>query len=312
MQTSGVMDVWTQADLSRKIFRVVAERLQTTWAHYLYLKQAATIAGRAPPSSAPMVPTPGKKFMIIRQEVNQPQPGLFVNFDSLARSPGSDVISGDDIAGLTAPKAESKKRSSLLGKVLSFGSGSKGAKADDEFATARREMAEQRARASKASASASTSASPHSSDSDSACSSPVYDEQRYVFKFFLAWQQNPMANRERILSRPRLPAPTQAVVSLEPGKDGSGSSSASDDDEQDDEDDIDALAEAAAAETEPIRPTGIAAGNAAYTGRAIAEWTQVVWECNSFVDRRCDEGCASLADVEVPILGVETFRKLGS
>jgi hypothetical protein len=55
----------------------------------------------------------------------------------------------------------------------------------------------------------------------------------------------------------------------------------------------------------PERPSGIYAAGAVYTGRALAEWSIVVSECNSFVDRRRDEGVLGLNDVEVPILSVE-------
>jgi hypothetical protein len=61
---------------------------------------------------------------------------------------------------------------------------------------------------------------------------------------------------------------------------------------------------------EPIRPTGVYVKNSVYTGRALAEWAQVVFECNNFVERRRDEGMSNLRDVEIPILGVEGFRKV--
>jgi hypothetical protein len=57
--------------------------------------------------------------------------------------------------------------------------------------------------------------------------------------------------------------------------------------------------------TRPERPTGVYAQGAVYAGRALAEWSIVVGECNSFVDRRRDEGVLGLSDVEVPSLGVE-------
>ncbi|KAI1826436.1 DUF1765-domain-containing protein [Xylaria intraflava] len=60
----------------------------------------------------------------------------------------------------------------------------------------------------------------------------------------------------------------------------------------------------------PIQPTGPFAKNVKYSGRALAEWSLVVSECNSFVDRRREEGVIGLQDVEVPVLGVEGFRKI--
>lgn len=63
--------------------------------------------------------------------------------------------------------------------------------------------------------------------------------------------------------------------------------------------------------TRPAKPIGFYAKGAKYAGRALAEWSLVVNECNSFVDRRRDEGVLGLSEVEVPALSVEGFRKLG-
>ncbi|KAI0388079.1 DUF1765-domain-containing protein [Hypomontagnella monticulosa] len=60
----------------------------------------------------------------------------------------------------------------------------------------------------------------------------------------------------------------------------------------------------------PVEPKGVFASGVKYAGRALAEWSLVVAECNSFVDRRREEGVLGLSEVEVPALGVEGFRKL--
>lgn len=308
--------------INSSIFLVVAARLKTTWAHYLYLKLEADEVGRCAPSTTPIVPTPGKKFMIIRQEVNQPQPGLFVNFDSFAKTPGSEVISGEDLFDNPPAKSEPKKKWSLLGKVLSLGSGSgtsakgRGRKAswDEEFINARRETAELRSRANQP---PNISVSASTSESDSACSSPLYEEQKYVFKFFLAWHQPAMPPRARILNRPRLPVPAQAIVSLQAHsaidalpvvkKDTHDSTAVA---IEAPEASVDEAQESVVEPvTQPAKPTGVFARNAIYSGRALAEWGQVIWECNNFVDRRRDEGVPGLHEVEVPMLGVDTFRK---
>jgi hypothetical protein len=61
----------------------------------------------------------------------------------------------------------------------------------------------------------------------------------------------------------------------------------------------------------PVKPEGVFASGAKYSGQALAEWGMVVAECNNFVDRRRDEGVLGLKDIEVPILEVEGFRKPG-
>ncbi|KAI0521383.1 hypothetical protein F5B22DRAFT_571482 [Xylaria bambusicola] len=60
----------------------------------------------------------------------------------------------------------------------------------------------------------------------------------------------------------------------------------------------------------PVKPTGTFARSVKYAGRALAEWSLVVAECNSFVERRREEGVLGLQDVEVPALSVEGFRKI--
>lgn len=62
---------------------------------------------------------------------------------------------------------------------------------------------------------------------------------------------------------------------------------------------------------QPLQPVGLFKERATYSGRALAEWSIVVHECNSFIDRRRDEGVCGLKDVEVPSLGVENLRRMG-
>jgi hypothetical protein len=59
----------------------------------------------------------------------------------------------------------------------------------------------------------------------------------------------------------------------------------------------------------PVKPEGFYRERAVYIGRALAEWTLIVHECNTFVDRRRHEGIPSLDQVEIPTLGVNEFRR---
>lgn len=63
--------------------------------------------------------------------------------------------------------------------------------------------------------------------------------------------------------------------------------------------------------TQPVKPTGAIARSAVYSGRALAEWSIVVHECNTFAERRREEGVLALADVEVPTLSLENYRRIG-
>ncbi|KAF5026498.1 hypothetical protein F66182_1420 [Fusarium sp. NRRL 66182] len=364
---SGTLD-----EVDGQIFVLVAERLQTTWAHYLHMKHAAEQDQRVPPSTAPVSPAPGKRFMIIRQELNTPQPGLYMgSFDSFAKLPNSDtsVLNGLPPDSL---KNDSKKRWSLLGKVLSLGGNSGVGAGWDDIHHARRESAESRSSGSTPPNKGSINNSQRNrrSEDDSLYSQPTYEDQKYVFKFILAWQQQAAPIRDRFLTRPRLPGPAQSRISgpLQvngsivpaayaaptrkfPGSPQQGlvdnaknASSLNSPSEQTDAPSwkLELTLSGSSIESpkpssikgspsppapssppqsntgsftdsavNPTKPIGFYIKNAVYVGRSLAEWAQVIFECNNFVDRRRDEGMANLCDVEIPILGVEGFRKVG-
>lgn len=65
------------------------------------------------------------------------------------------------------------------------------------------------------------------------------------------------------------------------------------------------------AEVEPRKPSPESMGNARYAGRALAEWAQIVGECQGFFERRKDEGVPVNRLVETPTLGVDSFRMYG-
>ncbi|EKJ74185.1 hypothetical protein FPSE_05624 [Fusarium pseudograminearum CS3096] len=372
---SGTLD-----EVDGQIFVLVAERLQTTWSHYLHIKHAAESEGRMVPSTAPVNPAPGKRFMIIRQEINVPQPGLYMgSFDSFAKLPNSET---SVLNGLPpdASRQDGKKRWSLLGKVLSLG-GNTNAGWDDDFQTVRRETAE--SRASTSSRASNTNSYKHRvSEDDSLYSQPTYEEPKYVFKFVLAWQQQAGPLRERFLTRPRLPGPAESRISgplkvngitrkfsgspqqglidnaknaslLDSAVEKSGpprleltlSGSSDDSDKSLGIKGSPSLAPSPVLSpspalsqppsqsqspspspspspqpntssytdtpVHPVKPTGLYVKNSVYAGRALAEWAQVVFECNNFIERRRDEGMGNLGDVEIPVLGVEGFRKVG-
>ncbi|POR31266.1 Membrane protein [Tolypocladium paradoxum] len=375
-------------EVDLNIMLVVAARLKTVWSHYLYLKRSAEEAGRATPSTVPVCPALGKKFMIVRQEVNNPQPGLFMGFDAFARKSSRDGSSwnGFPDTGLSG-KGDSKKRWSLLGKVLSMTAGSSAGQpaasdgfarnpsADNEAFGTRREAARPVALLALSNA-ARSSGRTGTAESDFLSSSPVFDEQKYAFKFILGWLQHPAPTLGRDLTRPKLPAPAQSQVAvrarnghvasppptrqspLEPGRDArhnglgqrdrrssvnasveewlrgtpmvvagigndnwnTSSSGATERRNSSAGEMSYASPDAQAQEnqeatreplTKAVKPVGIHAKNSVYSGRALAEWGQVVSECDSFVDRRREEGVGRLGEMEVPQLGVEGFRKVG-
>ncbi|KAL0264223.1 hypothetical protein SLS55_000170 [Diplodia seriata] len=60
-----------------------------------------------------------------------------------------------------------------------------------------------------------------------------------------------------------------------------------------------------------VKPEGPAITSSKYSGRALGEWAIVVGECQSFFQRRKDEGVPGNKLVETPTLGVEVFRRPG-
>ncbi|KAL2044027.1 hypothetical protein N7G274_003548 [Stereocaulon virgatum] len=107
------------------------------------------------------------------------------------------------------------------------------------------------------------------------------------FKFSLEWTDpaNTPAGRERRLNPPKLPLPSQLLL------------------------DRDAFSPSHQENT-PLKPEGAAVGPSKYTGRALAEWSLLINECQNFFERRRAEGVPSHQMVETPTLGVEHFRKI--
>ncbi|RFU75569.1 hypothetical protein TARUN_6629, partial [Trichoderma arundinaceum] len=369
--------------LDREIFQLASKRLKTVWSHYLYIKQAAAEAGQAGPATAPMSPTLGKRFIIIRQEINVPQPGLFVTFDSFTKASSIVSPANDNSAEASLlTKNDPKKKWSIL-KLLTFSSAGSPTKntpdsspskasEDDGLQNARREVANSRSRQNAPPSPPKTAKSDNSMDSD-----PVFDEPKFTFKFVLGWPQpqQQIPPLDRILVCPRLPTPAQARLGYKPKRGGgptlpplmiptrkfSGSSQgglvqaarnasplsspvleprrrlslgAGGIPEEDSSTNSSATTSGATTPSEtksppspivqlspdqersgeskvgPSKPTGAFVKNLVYSGRALSEWSLVVAECNNFVERRRDEGISVLGEVEVPLLGVEGFRKM--
>jgi hypothetical protein len=457
-------------EVDEQIFLLAAKRLKTVWAHYLWMKQNFEQGKSLPPSTAPCYPTPGKRFMIIRTEVQTPQPGLFVGFDQSATSGGqaaapegvpytgpapSTTTSAADTAGKT--DSPSKKKWSLIGKVLSMTAGA-AAGVNMAGGTMRRtwdsedlDHVRKETAASRAATRgpppppkqiATGRVTPSSESTSSTGSAPIYDEIQYQFRFTLTWQNHATTAagppRDRVLTRPRLPALAQARVSARLASRGnrstglatptgtdthrtrtpspppatrtisgalqpaglvsearnakpleaepvsirparprlitthsrassagsveysspetaisfsespsfdltsltirpvrtsftsdrsvspsasssslaqSSSSRSSSSSSRALEGETPTTAEAAddglLPAVAPLKPSGVYVSNATYAGRALAEWGIVVAECNSFVERRRDEGVLGLGEVEVPNLSVEGLGMKG-
>lgn len=312
---------FTKLTFARRIFLVVATRLRSNWAYYLYQKQQAEKTHVLPPSTAPCYPAPGRRLLIIRNDNQAPVANLFLGFDGLMSSSvareasfkrQSSLLARFDAAEGESPKltsdgpsTPSKKRWTFMGKMLP---GSFSAATDPDIQSkpplsptrtledARRETALARTRPPMHS-------KKSSSDSETPPTTSAY--RAFSFKFSLEWSQHfekPLAGGgvsrngvgvnmgpERRITSPKLPSTAQNNIDNFPNVN---------------------------KEVLPKDPRSSVSGlemamGATYAGRALSEWAIISQECNNFVDRRLKEGVPSTKWVEVPTLGVEGFRKSG-
>lgn len=104
------------------------------------------------------------------------------------------------------------------------------------------------------------------------------------------------------LTPPRLPQTAQNILRVRESSESNASSESSSDDQK---------FRPKARTVEPRKPTDSEIGNARYSGRALAEWSQVASECRNFYIRRRQDGVPRDGLVEIPTLGVENFRSPG-
>ncbi|KAF7936191.1 uncharacterized protein EAE98_002410 [Botrytis deweyae] len=322
-------------DLDTKIFGIVSSRIKGTWANYLFLKQTAESSDLLPPSTTPCYPAPGRRLLIIRNDTQMPAPNLFLGFDglmttnnasNLPRKPSNAYKRQSLLGDLAqienkeneneppkpaseAPTTPNKKRWTFMGKIIPSLSSSPESSASPSTsvkpATEKKALEEAR----KATSVARTRPALRSKNSSDSETPPATASHRaYSFKFSLEWAQNlekahsilqggaagrgpagSNVSNERKLTPPRLPAPAHAWLGARvPGM---------------------------SKEVAPMDPKLAGRDRFArskYAGRALAEWMQIVGECNNFVERRRSEGVPNLKWVEVPTLGVEGFRKFAA
>ena len=123
--------------------------------------------------------------------------------------------------------------------------------------------------------------------------------QAFSFRFSLEWIENRqnLTNRNRKIHPPQIPPNGQTI--LDERRTSHSSSSA------------DSKKSVRNGGVKPMKPVGRDLDAARYSGRALAEWTQVLTECKNFYLRRKQEGVPRDSLVETPTMGVETFRMAG-
>lgn len=272
-------------------------RLHTGFAHHQRLQEEAEVSGGALPSTAPCLPAPCRRLVILRNDImTNPHGGALLdgiipisvsisNSDALqrpippARSSDSRSIVSDTSTIETAQSTDTtgstfSRRWSQIRSAISFRSALSGSGNDTSPPTSPESPPFRKRRSS-----VSSNGSPKR---DRSLQPQSARQKKTTFKFSIEWMERPpFGNRDRRLGPPRLPAPAQKYLDSESSKifnvDASGCQSYG--------------------------------SHWTYAGRALAEWMLVVIEHENFFDRRKTEGRETDMDVETPSLGVDSARK---
>lgn len=268
----------------------------------------------------PCHPAPGRRLLIIRNDNIVSTVNVFLGFDGVVQGstgtretaykrPSSlaNLVRADststDFNVPAEPSANSKKRWSLLGRIMPFNSADSFVYGHHTPTQAGHNPTSALDQVRQATATARLRPplqipqnSSTSSLTDSTPSTPTH--RPFSFKFSLEWtsltyqshahppgknnnnNSNSAPPNSRRLPPPRLPAPAHIFLV---GK-------------------VPSI-------LQEVGPKAPLWSEAKYAGRALAEWALVVKECNNFVERRKAEGVPGLKEMEVPVLGVEGFRK---
>jgi hypothetical protein len=297
------------------ILETLLERLQTTWSHYLFLREQAIRNDTLAPPTNPCMPAPSRRLLIIRTDPQVSTPAAFLSFDGLvapktptgstpaamkrmstvssiidmdpprpdsSMSDFSPEVRGRGIGGFFKNLVTSKTRSKSRGPAPRSNT-----VAEPAPATASRDPQPGRLQRSAtddlASHAAPSRLTPH--PISTAVSAPA---RNFTFKFSLSHDPHAKPYPPMRLFPPRLPLPAQQHLQT-----------------------FSSDLFASPALTRGVEPTGESLGHSRYCGRALAEWAVILGECQGFFERRKNEGIAELAQIETPSLGVEVFRRPG-
>ncbi|KGO68344.1 Uncharacterized protein family UPF0592 [Penicillium expansum] len=325
------------SSLDSNVYEVLSDRLLRVWEYYTGFQSKAEEANTAPLSSAPCTPAPGRRIIIIRCENQMSPVNLFVSFDRVVPPVPSEQLTSHRRTGSSdsnGPDSQpSKKRWGIL-KAM-FGSSSTTRSGDGV--------------SSSSSDDSENGASDPTMTADSKCMDeheptptsnmdeiihPKAPHQPFFFKFSLEWMDRPQwPTKNKRLFTPCLPVASQLHVEHRRSPEKSDYDTASENpgqsDVENDEQEPNTLTADQDTPTQPTsdnwprtpttknsplpelpsQPSYDHLVSSKYAGRALAEWTHIVSECDSFFARRRDEGVPTDRMVETPTLGVESFRK---
>lgn len=281
--------------------------------------------GLVPPSSAPCSPAPSRVLVIVRTDSQPIITPIKTNFEKYLPPPivtqsspyqnHSSVLNTIPAADL--PVQGNKKRWSIFRGLNMFGSTPGNSRPGEVTPPGSPDEA-------LAVPSNGSTPGPNSAiTEDSRPSTPPH--QVFSFKFSLEFLQHRpnLDNKNRVLTCPQLPGNAQSIIKARqtPGSRGSTSSGGSSGGSgvslssgpssgPSGSSDSRTRVRARGPEVKPLKPQEHELSTARYSGRALAEWAQVVYECRSFYARRRQEGVPRDNLVETPTMGVENFRLL--
>ena len=280
----------SKSDLDGSIIGALVERLQESWCQFLFDQESA---GKSLVAAA-STPAPGRRLLIMRNDVQPAPAGMFLSFEGVLSSSVSKTTlyqkqSLEDSksrgrSGQGASGAEShgsfadggKRRWNLLKSIMSSSSLPIGRSNPITFTHA---YGADDARIANPRA---LHAETMNIRENGIGSSPPF--RSLSFKFSLEWfdRESMPSSTERPLGPPKLPPLAAKATSSHV---------------------IEKLNDATRGVEDPT------VRSSRYTGKALAEWAVLVMECENFFERRKGEGVPTDQMVETPTLGVEPFRK---
>lgn len=288
----------------RSVLETLHFRLEGGWCHYLYLKELSEREGRLAPSTAPCSPAPGRRLLIVRDDVQAPSSGMFLSFDSIlspqssstqatAYERHSSLHSISHTASQLARQSEDtsrptnggKRRWGLFKNIINFTSST--VDRPQTHLPPPNSLAGKEPPWSELGEVAKSDRSIRKAFTNSSRPAELNNPYRsHSFKFSLEWidRENNHVENERPLQPPNLPVAAQKILPV---------------------------LRRDAHKYQACKPVGAAVCTSKYAGRAFAEWSDVITECQSFFERRRNEGVPTSSKVETPTLGVESFRRFG-
>ncbi|MCJ1473842.1 hypothetical protein MMC13_002494 [Lambiella insularis] len=279
------------SELDSLILATLSARLNQTWCHLIYMREHAEVSGSPLPSTTPCSPAPGRRLLIVRSDTSTCGGNSLLLFDALLEALNSkERAAYEKLSSIYSSKEASissevsNKTWSLLRTINPFANGVR------ETSQANENSTDSRITGAEVQHSVNGQNMPNAkigtigTATKSATKMQSVPFQGLSFKFSLEWSDRPgVAQKRRKLTPPKLPLPAQRFLQTQ---------------------------QQSPDHFHGVKPERAAVGPSKYSGRALAEWSLLILECQNFFERRKYEGVPGLKRVETPNLEVDTFRRL--